>query len=353
LLAALLVAAVATRSAGLALVVAFGVALGLRSGLRAAVAIVLPAVSAAGAWALWSGARSAEIPEGTRDLLGPYGSWLADQTIAAPTAFLSGLPSHALGVVERVAAIFLPGLSGWPLLVAAVPLAAFACVGLVRLFGRCPPIAILFATYVGMLLLWPYLDRRLVVPIHPIVVTLVALGGLELLGRVGDKPARKVILAAAVAWVAGYSIATTARIADGWPTAAYRLRAEWLATAVEVLGRTAPADAVVGAPELWAALHLHGGWTVAPSVRFDPRRADPSAPMWGTPAEQLALWRATGIDHIVLEQAGALHGATLDALEERCPGTVFVLAQMPPLIIVRLQWSPTCEAALWPAGAPG
>ncbi|NIQ56541.1 MAG: hypothetical protein GWN71_25225, partial [Gammaproteobacteria bacterium] len=50
--------------------------------------------------------------------------------------------------------------------------------------------------------------------------------------------------------------------------------------------------------------------------------------MWGTADEQLALWRAMGIDHLLLEQNGTLHDEALDQLEESCPGSVFILARM-------------------------
>ena len=348
-LAILLVAVVATRSASAALVAGFALAFATRRGLKTAVVVTGPAVVTAGLWSWWASARSAEIPDGMRDLLGSYGAWFIDQTISASVAFLSGLPSHALGVLERIAVIFLPGLSGWPLLLAALPMAAIALVGLRKLFDRFPPLAWLVITYLGMLLLWPYLDRRLVAPLHPIMVASVALGASDLLGRLRTKQAQAILVGAAAIWAASYSVVTAARIADGWPAAPYRLRAQRLAASVEALGRTAPDDAVIGAPEFWAALHLHGGWTVAPSVRFDPRSVDPEAPMWGTPEEQILLWRNAGIDHLLLEQAGTLHGAALDMLEAECAGTVFVLAQMPPMLVVQLAWDSQCDETA-PAG---
>ena len=342
-LAILLVAAVATRSAGATLVAGFALAFATRKGLKTAALVTGPAIVTAGVWSRWAAARSAEIPEGMRDLLGPYSTWLFDQAISAPIAFLSGLPSHALGVLERIAVIFLPGLSGWPLLLAALPTAAIALVGLARLFDRFPPLAWLILSYLGMLLLWPYLDRRLVAPLHPVMVATVALGASDLLGRLRAKQAQAILVGAAAIWVAAYSVVTAGRIVDGWPAAPYRLRAERLAASVEALSRTAPDDAVIGAPEFWAALHLHGGWTVAPSARFDPRSVDPEAPMWGTPEEQISLWRTAGIDHLLLEQSGVLHGAALDMLEAECAGTVFVLAEMPPQLVVQIAWDSTCE----------
>jgi hypothetical protein len=341
-LGAILVAAVATRSAGLALVLGFAMAFLTRQRFARAVIVTGPALAFTAAWTWWSGARSADIPEGTRDLLGPYGIWLVDQTTSAPSAFLAALPTHALGVFERIATIAAPGLNGWWLLAAAVPGAVLAVVGLGRAARRFPPLAWLAPAYVCMLLLWPYLDRRLVSPLHPVTLALVAMGAATVFEARRERWLRIPLIALAVAWVSTYSVVTAARIANDWPVGAYRLRAERLAAAVEALSRTAPADAVVGAPEYWAALHLHGGWTVAPSVRFDPRSVDPEAPTWGTADEQISLWRSAGIDHLLLEQAGMLHGAALDQLEEECPGTVFVLARSPPLLVVRIDWDTPC-----------
>lgn len=342
MLALLLVAAVATRTAGVAIVVAVGVPVALRSGLRRAAWTAGPAALVAAIWSFWASLAARDIPGELADLLGPYGGWLIDQTLAAPLAFLGGLPTHAQGVLERIAALLLPGLTGWALWVAAVPLATLAAIGLVQQAKRFPPVAWFVFAYLGLLLIWPYLDRRLVVPLHPFIVGAIAVGGLTLFERLDSQLFRRALIGVAVLWVGSFTTVTSTRIATGWPAAAYRLRAEQLATGVEALRQTVPADAVVGAPEFWAALHLHGGWQVAPSVRFDPRSVDPSAPMWGTPAEQHALWRTAGIDYLLLERGGTLHGAALDALEAGCPESVFILARMPPLAVVQLAWDAGC-----------
>lgn len=344
-----LVGVVATRSAGLALVLAFGAALVLprpsSSRLGAAALVTGPAALFVLAWGRWSTGATGRIPEGARDLLGPYQGWLADQVLSAPAVFLGDLPGHATGVLGRAIALLIPGLAGTPMWVAGSVLLGLGGVGTVILIRRLPPLGWFVAAYLSMVLLWPYLDRRLLVPLHPALIAAIAVGGIALLDRATSRPLRRVVLGFAATWLLGYATVTAYRVADGWPTAPYRVRAENLAAAVEAMNRTVSDDAVVGAPEFWAALHLHGGWTVAPSVRFDPRSVDPDTPMWGTPDEQLALWRESGIDHLLLEQGGQLHGAALDRLESECPGTVYVLAQMQPAMVVKLEWTPTCRPA--------
>lgn len=72
--------------------------------------------------------------------------------------------------------------------------------------------------------------------------------------------------------------------------------------------------------------------------------------MWGTPEAQERLWRAAGIDHLLLEQGGLLHGAGLDRLEARCPGMVRILARTPPMLVVRLEWDAPCAGILRESG---
>lgn len=336
LAAVLLLAGVATRTAGIALVAAFGLALVQRRRFAPAAAVTAPALAFVLGWSWWSGRAAEAIPAGARDLLGPYGGWIVQQTVAAPGSFLANLPPHALGLGERAVAMTFPGVVGTPIWLLGVLMAPFVGVGLYQLVRRFPPLGWFGLVYLGVLLAWPYLDRRLIVPWFPALVTALVLGAHTVANRMGRPVAKQLALGAGAVWVLAFASVTAGRIADGWPTEAYRLRADRLAAAVEALSTTAPPEAVVGAPEYWAALHLHGGWQVGPSVRFDPRRADPDEPMWGTVDEQLALWSTLGIDHLLLEQNGTLHSDALDAIEAACPGAVVVLARMPSQMVVRI-----------------
>jgi hypothetical protein len=345
-LAVVLAAAVLTRSAGIAVALGFGGALFVRRGWRMGVGVVLPALVAAVLWGGTAASGAAAIPEGMRDVLGPYMGWLFHQLFTAPGAFVAVLPAQALTLLGRVASLLVPGVYGVWLWVTALPLALLGLVGLRSLGTRLPPIPWVVATYGAMLLLWPFIDRRLVMPLHPLMVVCVGMGIMELAARRPHRALRRSLWTVAFAWVAMSAAVTASRAARGWAVEGYQLRAGRLAAAVEALNRTAPADAVVGAPEFWAALHLHGGWSVVPSARFTPRPEDPGTPVWGTPDQQLALWWGAGVDHLLLEQGGQIHGEALNRLESACPGDVQILARLAPQMLVRIDWGEDCARRL-------
>lgn len=345
-LAALLLVLISTRSAGLAFVVGFGLATALRSGPRAAALVAAPALGGWVGWSVWARSRGALISPEMADLIGPYGGWIREQFFSDPAAFLARFPAHVGGVLERVAVLLLPRLDGLTLWAGAILVFGLVIYGWFDARRRFPPLAWSSLPYLGLLVVWPYLDRRLVVPLHVLLVALVAMGAVALVSALKPRRAAALVAAFVALWAGFYGVVNAHRIASEWPTAAYSIRANRLAAAVEAMSQTVPRDAVVGAPEFWAALHLHGGWTVAPSVLFDPASTDAESPAWGSPEAQERLWRSAGIEYLLLEQGGLLHGAALDRLEARCPGMVQVLARTAPMLVVRLDW------ARGPQGAP-
>jgi hypothetical protein len=344
-LALILVAAVLTRSAGVAVVLGCGVGLAFSRGTRAALVATVPALATAVAWGAWAASRAAEIPDGARDVLGPYGSWLASQVFGAPRAFVAGLPSEAWSVGKQISYFMLPGLAGWKLGVAVIPLALAAIWGLLRLFRAFPPMAWSVCAYIAMLMVWPFVNRRLVTPLYPWVAVALAVGLVEVVGRARGR-VRHGILVVVFLWVGAYATVTADRAARGWVVTGYHVRSERLATAITALERTTPAGSVVGAPEFWPAVILHGEWQSIPSARFKPRSEDEAAPLWGTPEQQLRLWWRYRVDHVLLEQNGRIHGDALNLLENTCPGSVFVLAKMSAEMLVQLKWDEACAIKL-------
>jgi hypothetical protein len=146
-----------------------------------------------------------------------------------------------------------------------------------------------------------------------------------------------------------FGVASVVLAAGGDVTDRYLIRTRTLSEAVELVER-APPDAVVGAPELWAVLPMLTGRSAAPSAPFQP---DPlgQRPTAGTPIEQLAVWEAAGLDHLLLEDGGRIHGGTLTAVEAACPGSVTIVARGEREMLVRLEDDGGCRAGVLARGA--
>ena len=302
-------------------------------------------------WILWSGRAAREIPEPLQDILGPYGGWFLHQVASEPMRYLSTLPGEAWALVDGTATLLLPTASPVAKWLAAAVLLVPLAVGLPELGRRSRTALWALLLFLGILWLWPFQDRRLLLPVFPLLVLSMVLGFQWLTERVSSR--RWLALGVSTVgalwgfWFAGES---WERLASGWPTEVYEVRATALGRALEAIETTVPEGAVIGAPELWAGIHLYTGRTVAPSARFLPLAEE--GPSWGTPEEQYRLWIAAGIDHVLVEHGGGVHAAPLTRMDELCPGgAVQLLASMPGAFLVRLNWDAECKGRLLEGGS--
>lgn len=357
-----------TRTIGLVVGAAVPLALLTRGYRREAAVAATGAVGVVLPWVIWSRAAAREIPEPMRDILGSYGGWITAQAVGSPVSFVTGLPAAAWGLLDRLARVTIP-LSTPSLRVAAafvlVPALAF---GLYRLARRSRATAFSVVLFLGVLWVWPYQDRRLVTPLIPFLWVVGALGaapgfaalrGLVARGSEAVEPPRgarrllPVAGALAVVWAAWFAVGSVIELSRGVHVQPYRIRATMLARSVEALRGIAPDGVVVGAPELWPGIHLHTGLTVAPSALFKPISS--AGPSWGDPGQQFRLWQAAGIDYLILEQGGAVHGGALDELRRLCPdGAVQYVAIWRGGSLARLNWDEDCRlrARAWEASPP-
>lgn len=192
---------------------------------------------------------------------------------------------------------------------------AAACAGGVWMWRRSRRSVLFVAAFLAVLWLWPYSARRLVAPVVPWLVVLVGAGcvaGARAKWPTVFLPSRILGLTWGVWFVGANAAALLAHRHD----AVLLQRSLLLLRAAQGVRVATPPDAVVGAPELWAGLHLYTGRTVAPSARFRP--VSGPEPVWGTAAEQIELWRTAGIEFLVLEFGGRIHGDALTELQGRC-----------------------------------
>lgn len=338
-------AAFYTRTMGGVLILVGSGALILRGRRKDGSMVLLVGALLALPWLYWSWAAARHIPEPLRDTLGPYGSWLAGEISRAPGHYLSFLPANALHVVGRALSLLLPGFSGPTLWLGALLLPVLF-LGLWTLGRRSLLLPLTVVAYALVLLLWPFQDVRLMVPLLPLLFLGVVVGfrvlfcsGVLTLGHRIPLTLMSLTWALAVLAFSGY------RLATGWPGEVYEVRSQALLRAVKAVQEKTEANAVVGAPELWAGIHLYTKRTVAPSARFLP--LSPHGPSWGLPEEQYRLWMAVGVTHLLVEHAGDVHGEALDRVDALCPpGTVQLLDLQPGQFLVGLNWDDACRTLL-------
>lgn len=360
--ALLLLLLVHTRSAGLAFVVGAVVAVALYRGPRDGGLFAGVLIAGLLPWTLWSRWASSRIPEPLHDILGRYSGLLRDGPFADPAAFVAGLPAVLLDLGWAAARVLLPGLIGWPLRMLAIPALLVAVVGLVYLVRRRPELGWGLVVYGGLLALWPYRDPRLVAPVAPLLVLCLVVGARGLLAlmpalaKTSRVPAPSAeaqpvrggagafATGIAVVWVVAASAGAGSRLFAEGASRGHGIRTNQLDGMVAAVTDVTPPDAVVGAPELWAAVALHTGRQAVPSAAFRPSRLE--GPVQGTPLDQYRIWQVAGLEYVVTEAAGRVHGDALDRIDELCPGTLSVAASWAGQAVVRVDWSAECRARL-------
>jgi hypothetical protein len=330
------------RSVGVAAVGALVLALTIRLRLRDAAILLGTTVVLVLPWVLWSNAAARTMPEPLLDVMGPYGPWILGQALADP---LQSLSQALAGTEVRAIALFsalLPGLPRPALWVLGPVVLGVAIAGLLRRDAageRSWTLPAFVGAYLLILWLWPHQERRLVVPLLPWL----AIGAALAAHRIPAGRLARGVRWGVLGWAGLFAIGGLTGLVRGRHLESYRLREVMLARAMSAVEERVPLDGVVGAPELWGALHLQTGRTVAPSARFLPLGGGES---WGTPSEQFELWEAVGIEYVVLELAGTVHKAAMDELDLRCPGAVQLLASWGGGLLVRLDWDEACRAEL-------
>jgi hypothetical protein len=333
-----------TRTVGVVLAIAYVLDRLIDRRFREAGMAIVGCTLVIAPWVLWSSRASRNVPEPLMDVLGPYGPWLLGQAVNYPREYAAFLLERPLGMIREIGAILVPGLDtfagGWLALALLIPFA----LGGRYLWRGSRPLTIALSLYLTIVWLWPFESTRLLVPAVPLLaVTLVQ--GVRASSTATQRPSRRLVPTLMLGLLAAWYVAHSAwALSTRRHLEAFELRGHRLTEAVDAIERLVPPDAVVGAPEAWAAIHLHTGRAVVPSARFLPMAIDP--PSWGSPEQQIEIWRTTGVDYVLAEHGGAIHGAALDRIEAACPGSVTLAASLPGQLLARVAWNAECTELL-------
>jgi len=276
----------------------------------------------------------------------------------------------SLSLLGRFGGVLFPGTEGPWVLVLSLVAVGVGGVGVYRLSRESWAPVLTAGFMVGLLWLWPYQERRLVMPVAPLMGLILICGfRVEVRGTLDalwGRAARVVpslahtneagvqhavvrrpsesafskirataLSAVALIWIVWLGGGSLLHLNGDRHLDAYSLRTIMLARVVLAVEGRVPEDGVVGAPELWAGIALHTGRTVAPSARFHPVG---EGPVWGNNQEQFEVWQAAGIEYVVLENAGRVHKEAVDELDVRCPEAVELIASWGGGMLIRLDW---------------
>jgi hypothetical protein len=345
-------AAYYTRTAGVVLALAMICSVLFLQRWRVAASLAAGSIFVIMPWLVWSRHAGSRIAPPLADLLGGYGAHLGAQIRLDPAGFLRGSSDRAVAIADRILELLLPTAPytirpGLALLVAAVGVA-----GGIQLWNRSRTVVLTVAGYLAMLVFWPFVGRRLIAPLAPVLVLFVTAGLYDLNRRlVARQPWQVIARATAVVWVCVFALGNGWTLYRGGHDSIHRDRSVLLLRAASAVATHVPRTAIVVSPELWPGIHLYTGRTVAPSTRFRP--AATGNRRWGTPQEQVELWLTVGAEYVLLEFGDLVHGETLAFLQQTCgPQAVQLVTRSDAMHLVRLVIDDRCRAAL-AAARPG
>ncbi len=332
---------------------------GIRRGMERALPPALGVLLLALPWLILSRLWTERIPPEFRDLLGGYGDWLG-RMAGVGLGPLDGVGPRLLRMVQEVAGALVPGVPApfrWGVILLLLPLLAL---GLASLWRQSRSAFLALGLLALQVLLWPFVDQRMVLPLLPWLVLAVVVGGHRAGSAFGASlPRRGTVLphltpAVLAAWIAilALSLGLLATRPGGVVGSGVMARGTALEEVVGAIREEVPPGEVVGAPEFWAVLHLRTGHPVVPSTRFRPGMGREAV---GTPAEQHRQWGVGRVAALVDE--GGLHREALEALAQRCgEGAWQVAREGAGYRLILLTWDAPCRRTVipdWQEGRPG
>ena len=318
-----------TRSIGIA--VAAGVVLALLLARRRREALLAAVVAGVllAPWMVWTAAHHSGIETVLAAGYGTYGDLLrqAGWRVLAPEALWDVL--RPLGYLAF--ATFRP--SWHPLL--GVPALAVLAVGAAALGRRAPALGWSMAWYALIVLLWPYAPERFLWVVAPVLVGMMAMGGVALwraaAGRAGWKRwgLRALVVAGIGPVVVGFGSYQYAGFLKRWPTATQRMISASFERVLPWV-RSATPDTAVLAGEDEALLWLYSGHRAVPSYlwHLDGRR-DVS---FG-PDSLRAFFDRAGVSYVLLTGPRSDAAPTLLDVQALFPGYLRSVAGWPGMIV--------------------
>lgn len=239
---------------------------------RAAIVLGLSAALFLVPWQLWIAAYQGEVPNVFAGKYGSYGSWLAEGYRAGGWTFAREVLIRNLQDLDGTFSYMLmPVQARWPRGIVFVAVILFSLAGTKRFWRNAPVTLGFLASYILVVMLWPFEPTRFMLAIWPLWLPLVACGvaecwrvGLPRIPRIAWRVAVGLSALAMAAGYAQYNVLGYSR--KSW-TAAQRDAGQRAKPIAEWVARnTAPTDVLSTEDDL--IVYLYTGRRAVPTSAF-------------------------------------------------------------------------------------
>jgi hypothetical protein len=261
------------RSHGVVLLPAALLALALRRRWRDCTLLAGAAIVALVPWQLWMMRHADALPA---SMLGMYGSyatwWLRGLREMGPAMIGATLAKTIPEIYVMFAQLFSPMRGALPYAATFGLLALLAIVGSVASWRRIPVTLAFLASYLGIVLVWPFPTARFVWTVWPLLLALVVLGARAAVQRIEWPAWRRAGLGLAFTWVVvGYAVFEVRGVRGAlWSSVARANTAAIAPTVRWVAANTAPGEIVAADNE--SAVYLYANRQALPIGSLTPQQ---------------------------------------------------------------------------------
>ena len=260
------------RSHGIVLVPAAVIVLGARRRWRDAAIVAGVALACVLPWQWWSARHAAELPAPLLGAYGPYTTWWTrGLRELGPSMIPRTLARTVPEVASMLAALFSPWRGQLAHAATLIALGGLAAAAVAAYWRRLPITLLFLASYLAIVLIWPFAPTRFVWCVWSLVLLVPALGALAA-ARHHDWPMPlRATLVVAAAWLtAGYGAYELRAVRGAWWSSIARANTTRIhAVARWTLANTSPGQIIATDDE--EAVYLYTGRRTVPIISFTTR----------------------------------------------------------------------------------
>jgi hypothetical protein len=259
------------RTHGVVLVPAAALLLLARRRWREALLLTAAAVLTLLPWQIWTARHGGQLPAPLLGMYDSYAAWWLRGVREMGPSMIGRTVRKTIGETSlMLSVLFSPIRTDAGRSATLAALGALAIAGAIAMRRRMPVTLLFLAGYLLIVLVWPFQTARFVWAVWPLLLAVVAAGGWAAITQRGWRLPVRVVLGAALLWIAvGYGAYELRGFRGAWWSSLGRANAPRMATTVQwVATHTAPDEIL--ATEYEGAVWLYTGRQALPIIPLTP-----------------------------------------------------------------------------------